>query len=67
MTAKTFGLVTCILFWLGALAHLARLNTGWHITLGSTSLPIWVSWIGLAIGTYLGYEGFKLSRTTKAQ
>ena len=67
MGPKAYGVVTGILFSLGAVAHLTRLITGWHLTLGNTTLPVWISWIGLAVGAYLGFEGFRLSRFEQAE
>ena len=67
MSPKTYGVITGILFSLGAVAHLTRLITGSQITLGSTTLPVWVSWIGVAVGAYLGFEGFRLSRFEQAE
>lgn len=63
MAAKTFCLVTGILFLLGGLVHLVRALLGLHVMIGSTIVPNWVSWL-VAIGCgYLAYEGLKLSRT----
>lgn len=62
MTQRTFSLITAILFLLIALLHALRLLRGWQVTIGDIVVPVWVSWIGLAIAGYLGYQGFKLSR-----
>ena len=62
MTQRTFSLITATLFSLIALLHALRILRGWHVTIGDIVVPIWVSWIGLAIAAYLAYEGFKLSR-----
>jgi len=40
MGPKAYGVVTGILFSLGALAHLTRLITGWHLPV----LPTIISW-----------------------
>ena len=45
MTPKTFGLVTGILFLLGALVHIVRLLLGVHVTIGSIVIPFWISWL----------------------
>ena len=67
MTPKTFSLVTGILFLLGALVHLARLFLGLHVTIGTTVVPLWVSYLVVIGCGYLAYEGFKISRVPKAQ
>ena len=62
MAQRTFSLITAILFLLIALLHALRLLRGWHVTIGDIVVPVWVSWIGLAIAGYLAYQGVKLSR-----
>jgi hypothetical protein len=62
MTQRVFSLITATLFSLIALLHALRLLRGWQVTIGDIVVPVWVSWIGLAIAGYLTYQGFKLSR-----
>jgi len=61
MTPRVFSLITATLFSLIAL-HVLRLLRGWQVTIGNVVVPLWVSWIGLAIAGYLAYQGVKLSR-----
>jgi uncharacterized membrane protein len=63
MTQRTFSLVTAVIFALIALLHAARLLRGWQVTIEGAIVPIWISWIGLAIAAYLAYQGFLLSKT----
>ena len=63
MTRRTFSLVTAVLFSFVALLHAVRLLRGWQVTIEGTVMPVWISWIGLAIAVYLAYEGFLLSKT----
>ena len=63
MRQHTFSLITAVLFSLIALLHVLRLLRGWHVTIGGAVVPMWVSWIGLAIAAYLAYQGFRLART----
>ena len=63
MTQRTFSLVTAVLFFLMALLHAMRLVRGWQVTIESAVVPIWISWIGLAIAAYLAYQGFLFSKT----
>jgi uncharacterized membrane protein len=63
MTQRTFSLVTAVLFFLIALLHAVRLLRGWQVTIEGAVVPIWISWIGLAIASYLAYQGFLLSKT----
>ncbi len=61
MTQRTFSLVTAVLFFLIGLLHAVRLLRGWQVTLAGALVPIWISWIALAIAAYLAYEGFRLA------
>ncbi len=61
MTQRTFSLVTAVLFFLIGLLHAVRLLRGWQVTLAGAVVPIWISWIALAIAAYLAYEGFRLA------
>jgi hypothetical protein len=63
MTQRTFSLVTAVLFFLIALLHAVRLLRGWQVIIEGLVVPIWVSWIGLAIAAYLASQGFQLWRT----
>jgi hypothetical protein len=63
MTQRTFSLISAVLFFLIALLHAVRLLRGWQVTIEGAVVPIWLSWIGLAIAAYLAYEGFRLART----
>lgn len=63
MTHQTFSLNTAVLFFLIALLHAVRLLRGWHVTIEGVVVPIWISWIALAIAAYLAYEGFRLAKT----
>ena len=63
MTQRTFSLVTSVLFSLTALLHAVRLLRGWQVAIEGAVVPIWISWIGLAIAAFLAYQGFLLSKT----
>ena len=62
MIQRTFSLVAATIFALIPLLHAARLLRGWQITIEGAVVPIWISWIGLAIAAYLAYQGFRLAR-----
>lgn len=62
MSRKKYCLVTAIIFAVIALLHLARLGFGWTAVLGGWSVPMWLSWLALAISAFLAWTGFRLSR-----
>jgi hypothetical protein len=63
MTHQTFSLNTAVIFLLIALLHAIRLLRGWQVTIEGAVVPIWISWMALAIASYLAYEGFRLAKT----
>jgi hypothetical protein len=63
MTPRIFSLIAAAVFLLIALGHALRLLFGCHVTVENVVVPIWISWIGLAIAAYLAYQGFRLART----
>jgi len=58
MTPRVFSLITTTLFSLIALSSTC---CAFSAARGRV-VPLWVSWIGLAIAGYLAYQGVKLSR-----
>lgn len=62
MTQRTFSLVTAVFFFLVALLHAVRLLRGWQVIVEGVVVPMWVSWIALAIPAFLAYEGFRFCR-----
>jgi hypothetical protein len=67
MTQRTFSLIAAGVFSLIALGHAIRLLFGWHVTVENMVVPVWISWIGLAIAGYLAYQGFRLSRRIRGE
>jgi hypothetical protein len=63
MTPRIFSLIAPAVFLLIALGHAIRVLFGWHVTVESVVVPVWISWIGLVIAGYLAYQGFRLART----
>jgi len=55
MTEKAFATIAAVIFALVALLHLLRLVIGWSIVIDSWTVPMWVSWVGLAVAGGLSY------------
>jgi hypothetical protein len=58
---KTFNVVASVIFALVALLHLLRIYMGWPIVIGSSTVPMWASWIGLIVAGSLSYFGLSLA------
>jgi hypothetical protein len=52
-----YAAVSAFVFAIVALAHLARLLKRWHVQIGSFSVPMSVSWIGLVAAALLAFWG----------
>jgi hypothetical protein len=46
---KTGTLLAIIVFTIVAVAHLLRLVDGTQIVVGSTTIPVWVSFVGVLV------------------
>ncbi len=62
MKQKNFALTTGVVFSIIAVLHALRLLFGWEATIGGWNVPLWVSWVAIAVSGYLGYTAFKLRR-----
>ena len=52
---KFFTTIAGILFLIGAAIHAYRLYHGFDIVVDGNSIPLWASWIGVAVGAVLGF------------
>jgi hypothetical protein len=62
MKSKTYFMVAGWVFLLLALGHLLRAINGWEVSVGDMRPPMWISWVAVLVGGYLGYWGIKLSK-----
>ncbi|MGH7141155.1 MAG: hypothetical protein ACREGH_00780 [Minisyncoccia bacterium] len=58
---RTYTLVAGILFTIVALAHFIRIFTGAEFSIFGWTVPLWLSWIGVIVTTYLAYMSFHLT------
>ena len=47
-----------LVFLIVAAVHIMRLLFGWILIVGELDVPLWVSWLGVAIPLYLSYASF---------
>ncbi len=59
-------LVGCI-FSFVAIVHFWRIFSGADLILGDFDAPVWLSWFGLAVTTYLAYMSFHLVARMKGK
>ena len=59
MTIRTFCTLAAAIFALIALLQLIRIVMGWSVTLNGVDVPLWVSWIAVAVAGALSLVGFR--------
>ena len=59
MSTKSYVSVVGTIFLIIAVMHLWRAFSGWEMTVGGWSAPVWASWVGFIIAGYLAYQGLK--------
>jgi uncharacterized membrane protein len=62
MSLRAFLVVTGIVFAAVAAMHACRIVVGWPAVLGSTAVPMTVSWVGLVVAGLLSFEAFRHAR-----
>ncbi len=58
MNQKTLTRITGIIFAVIGVLHLLRAVFGWQAVIGSVTIPMWLSWVALAVAAYLAYSAF---------
>lgn len=62
MSTQTYMRITGALFAVIAIIHLIRLVIGWEAQIGGWSVPLWASWVFLAITGFLATSAFYLNK-----
>jgi hypothetical protein len=67
MRERSYIFVAGCIFSFVAIVHLWRVFNGVDLILGDFDAPIWLSWFGLAVTTYLAYMSFHLAARMKGK
>jgi hypothetical protein len=62
MTASHFSLLAALIFTLVAALQLVRAVRRWPVTIGTTSISLWVSWVACVVAAILAWLGFAASQ-----
>lgn len=62
MTQRAFNTAAGTLFLAVAILHALRLFFGWHASIGGWTVPLWVSWAGVAVAGFLAYSAFRTKK-----
>ncbi|HYF12755.1 MAG TPA: hypothetical protein VD928_00420 [Candidatus Paceibacterota bacterium] len=65
MRERSYTFVVGWIFIIVAIMHVWRVFTGADLVIGDWSAPIWLSWLGVAVTTYLAYMSFRLAGKIK--
>lgn len=63
MRQKTFTRTAGVIFAVIAVLHLLRILLGWEAVIGGWHVPVWLSWLALALSGFLAYTAFKLRQS----
>lgn len=58
MTARSFSVLAAVIFTIVALLQVTRVLAGWEITIGTTAVPMWPSWIAALVAGVLAWLGY---------
>jgi Mn2+/Fe2+ NRAMP family transporter len=59
MPQKIYFVVSGLIFDLVFL-HLLRITFGWRAEIGEFEVPMWISWVSLAVAGYLAVSAYRL-------
>ena len=63
-TGKTFTWIAAAIFALIAIIHIVRVFTHFHVVLGTHSIPMWVSYVGVVVPAFLSWMLCREARGT---
>ena len=67
MRERSYIFVAGCIFTLVAAMHLWRVFTGADLMIGDWDAPVWLSWFGVSVATYLAYMSFHLAARMKGK
>lgn len=62
MIASQYSLLAALIFTLVAVLQIVRAVRGLPVTIGRTSIPIWVSWVACGVAIILAWLGYTASQ-----
>jgi hypothetical protein len=63
--SRPFTWIASALFALGALVHIYRLFTHFHVVIGSHAIPLWCSYIAIVVGAVMSWMLCREARGTR--
>jgi hypothetical protein len=63
MHSRQYAMIAALVFTIVAIIQAARLFYGWPVTIGTTEIPMGVSWVAVFIAGLLAIAGFSTARS----
>ncbi len=67
MRERSYIFLAGCIFALVAIMHIWRIFTGADLVIGEWDAPVWLSWFGVSVTTYLAYMSFHLAARMKGK
>jgi hypothetical protein len=64
MPQKIYVVVSGLIFDLVSFFHLLRIIFGWRAEIGEFEVPMWISWVSLAVAGYLALSAYRLLKNS---
>jgi hypothetical protein len=65
MTAKNYSRLAGLIFAIVAVLQLAHALSGWPLSVGTISIPVWASWVACVVAAVLAWAGYDVSRRAR--
>ena len=62
--SRPFTWIAAVIFALAAVVHIIRLFTHFQINVGSHTVPMWCSYVGIVVGAFLSWMLCREARGT---
>lgn len=62
MIKNNFVSVVSAVFLIIGVIHVLRIFGGWEAQIGSSVVPMWISYVAVVIAFYLSFQGFRLAK-----
>lgn len=65
MKKKTYYTIASVLFAVIAVGHALRALYEWEAVVGGVGIPVWFSWVAVALAGYLAVRGFQFAKKAR--
>jgi hypothetical protein len=62
MTPSNYSRLAAVIFTIVAVLQLIRAISGWELTIATTAIPLWASWVAAVVAGTLAWVGYGAAR-----